>query len=98
MELTKLNFDNFVKQGRVLVDFWSPRCGPCKMLVPVLEEIFDGNVNAVLGKVNTDLERDLAMKYNIMSIPTLVLFENGLEVERYVGLASKDLLTAKFGL
>lgn len=78
-------------KGLVLVDFWAQWCGPCKMLGPVIEELaedYDGK--AVVGKVDIDEYQELAAKYGVMSIPTVVLFRDGKEVDRLVGLQPKQ--------
>jgi len=87
------NFDNEINESKtpVLVDFWAEWCGPCKMLTPILEEIsqeLDQKVQVV--KVNLDENQDLAMKYSIRSIPTLLLFSNGELVDTKVGLIPKN--------
>lgn len=73
-------FDNFIK-GRVLVDFYADWCGPCKMLGPLLEKV--DNVDVL--KVNVDNNQELARKYGVMSIPCLILFDEGREIKRNVG-------------
>ena len=82
--------------GKVLVDFWAPWCGPCRMQTPILERLAaSGDINAKIFKVNTDENPDIAQKYGIVSIPTLILFENGQEVERYVGVQPENILKTK---
>lgn len=91
--ITKENFENEVLKSDipVLVDFWASWCGPCMMLSPVIEEIseeLEGKVK--VGKINVDEQGELAMKYGIMSIPTLLVFENGEIKNKSVGFAPKE--------
>lgn len=98
MELTDANFENEVINSDVpvLVDFWAPWCGPCKMIAPIVEEIageYDGKVK--VGKLNTDDSREVAARYGIMSIPTLMIFKNGDVADRIVGAQPKQAITEK---
>ncbi len=93
--LTKSNFESEVLnyEGKVLVDFWASWCGPCKMIAPVVEEIadeFEGRVK--VGKVNVDDEAELSIKYQVMSIPTILIFENGEITNKAIGYRSKEEL------
>ena len=76
----------------VLVDFWASWCGPCRMLAPVIEELAGELTDAKIGKINVDEEPDLAKKYGVMSIPTVIAFKNGEEVGRSVGFKPKNAL------
>jgi len=93
MKIIHLEKDNFKelikKETRVLVDFYANWCGPCKMLAPVLEEV---NSDIKVIKVDTDEFEDLSREYGVMSIPTIVLLENGKEVKRNIGFIDKDEL------
>ncbi|MEA3374456.1 MAG: thioredoxin [Campylobacterota bacterium] len=96
LELTAANFDETVKEGVSLVDFWAPWCGPCRMIAPVIEELaeaFDGT--AKICKVNTDEEQDVAVRYGIRSIPTILFFKDGEQVDQMVGAASKQAFEEK---
>ena len=89
--LTNQNFEEEVKEGLVLVDFFATWCGPCKMIAPVISQIaeeYKGKVK--VGKVNVDDESALAMKYQISSIPTLILFKDGEPINSLIGLSSKS--------
>ncbi|MGZ4108021.1 MAG: thioredoxin [Tumebacillaceae bacterium] len=90
---TKDNFAELTRKGTVLVDFWATWCGPCRMLLPVLEDL-DREFGAQLSivKVNVDDHGQLANQYEVMSIPTMVLFKNGKVVEKTVGYQSKQAL------
>lgn len=95
MKLTKDNFENLVLKSEkpVLVDFWAPWCMPCRMIGPVVEalaEELEGQAN--VGKINVDEEGELAQRYRVGSIPTLIVFENGQEVRRTVGAQGKDAM------
>lgn len=81
------NFNEHIKSGTILVDFYADWCGPCRMLSPILEGL-SNNINIV--KVNVDTSPITAQKYGVMSIPTLIVFKDGKEVNKKIGLCSKD--------
>jgi thioredoxin 1 len=96
-ELTDDSFDDVVHNSSepVLVDFWAPWCGPCKMMAPIIEELaekYDGK--AKICKLNTDEARDSAMEFGITAIPTTILFKDGEIQKKWVGLSSKKELSA----
>ena len=96
VELNNSNFDATVAEGVTMVDFWAPWCGPCRMIAPVVEELaedFEGK--ATIAKVNTDEEQDIAVKYGIRSIPSILFFKNGEMVDQMVGAASKEAFAEK---
>ena len=96
IELTSANFEEITQNGISMVDFWAPWCGPCRMIAPVIDELagdFEGKAN--ICKVNTDEEQDLAVKYGIRSIPTIIFMKNGEVVDQLIGATSKQALTDK---
>ena len=99
IELNDTNFEDQIKEGIVLVDFWAPWCGPCRSQVPIIEalaEKVDGK--ALIAKLNVDEAASAAGKFNVMSIPTLIVFKDGAEAERFVGVQSEEKLLEAMGL
>jgi thioredoxin 1 len=96
IELTDATFDNTVHNSDVpvLVDFWAPWCGPCKMIAPIVQEIAEEYTDkAKICKLDTDEARDSAMEFGISAIPTIILFKDGQVQKKWVGLTSKKDLT-----
>ena len=91
VELDKKSFDKFIKEDKVVVDFWAVWCGPCKILSPAVEEIAsEMKDKAKFAKVNVDENLDLAQRFGVMSIPTLIFFRDGKQIDRTVGVISKE--------
>ena len=93
--LNQNNFYNAIANGTALVDFYADWCGPCKMVSPIVDEIAEERRDITVGKVNVDDENALAMKYGVMSIPTLIVFKDGKEVHRIVGYRPKSAILAQ---
>ena len=94
--VTKENFDKEVMQaeGTVLVDFWAAWCGPCRMIAPAVEKVAEERPDVKVCKINIDDEQELAIKYGVMSIPTLMVVKNGEIVNTAVGLRPKEEIEA----
>ncbi|NCG41426.1 MAG: thioredoxin [Actinobacteria bacterium] len=97
--LDESTFDETIGSSEtpVLVDFWAERCGPCKMIAPILEEIATEEQGLSIAKVNVDESPDLARRYGIMSIPALILFQNGEPAKTMVGAKPKSALLEELG-
>ena len=94
--ITKENFEAEVLKSAqpVLLDFWAAWCGPCRMLSPIVDEVAEERTAVKVGKVNVDEQPDLAAEFGVMSIPTLIVFKNGEEIDRSVGALPKARLQA----
>ncbi|MGL4773702.1 MAG: thioredoxin [Clostridium sp.] len=95
--LTSADFESDVRnsKGVVLVDFYADWCGPCKMIAPILEQLSSEITDASIYKVNVDESGELASEFNVMSIPTMIIFKDGAPVETVVGFQPKEAIAAK---
>ncbi len=96
VEITNENFEEkVIKSDKpVILDFWATWCGPCRMLAPTLEEIAEERSDVTVGKVNVDEQAELADKFGIMSIPTLLVFKNGKQTAKSIGVKPKEAVLA----
>ena len=94
LELTESNFAAETQSGLVLVDFWAPWCGPCRMQTPILEQIVGKVPGAKIAKLNVDDAGAIAAQFEVMSIPTLLIFKDGRKVKQFVGVQQAATLVA----
>ena len=95
-ELDKKDFNDFIEDGNTMIDFWAPWCNPCKILSPLIEEIAKEQKGKIkFGKVNVDDNQELAQRFQIMSIPTVIFFQNGRQVDRFSGAIPKSDILKK---
>ena len=97
IDINKKNFEeikNNSKEKAVLIDFYADWCGPCRMVAPIVHEIADERDDIIVGKINVDNEPELAQKFGVMSIPTLIVLKNGEVSNQSIGVRSKDQILA----
>lgn len=92
LKITSKNFEEEVLKAEapVIIDFYADWCGPCKMMSPIIDSIAEETNNAKVGKINVDEAQDLAAMYNVMSIPTIIIFKDGKPYKKFVGVTSKE--------
>jgi thioredoxin 1 len=95
IEVTDQNFAEVIKQGKVIIDFWAPWCGPCNMIGPILEELAKEQAELTVGKLNVDDYPELAGKHGVMSIPTLFFYHAGELKDSSIGAVSKNVILNK---
>lgn len=91
-EISSQDFENIIKDNKVVIDCYAPWCGPCRMLSPLIDELASENSNINFYKLNVDNNNDIATKFGIMSIPTILIFENNNLKNKIIGFRSKDEL------
>ena len=96
--LSKDNFDSAVASGKVVVDFWASWCGPCRMQAPILDQFAEAHEDVSVCKVDVDAEPELAARFGVMSIPTLIYFQNGKVVNKTVGVQSLAQIASARGV
>jgi thioredoxin 1 len=94
-ELNESNFDRTIAKGISIIDFWAPWCGPCKMMTPIIEKIAEDNTEIIVGKVNIDKSQSIAQKFNVLSIPTILIMKDGEPMEQTVGVVSASTILQK---
>ncbi len=92
LKITNENFKEEVLESSktVVIDFYADWCGPCKMMSPIIDELANENSQIKVGKINVDEAQDLAIQYNVMSIPTIIVFENGKIKKQFIGVTPKE--------
>ena len=91
-EIKDIEYKNIIKEGKVVIDCYAPWCGPCKMISPIIDKIAEENENTKFYKINVDNADEITKDFDIMSIPTILIFENGNLKEKVVGFKSKTEL------
>jgi len=94
-EITTLNFDEEIRNGITLVDFWAPWCGPCRMITPSVEALAEEMTDVSFTKLNVDQSQEIALKYSVMSIPTIIIFKDGEVKDTIIGVIPKDAIKGK---
>lgn len=99
LNLTAQNFDQTILQSDkpIFVDFWAPWCGPCRMMGPIVEELATETDSVIFAKVNVDEETEVAQRFNILSIPTFMIFKGGQPVDQFSGAMGKEAMKERIG-